>query len=110
MAATLHDILEDTPATEDDLRAAGMPEDVIAAVVALTHRPEDSYEAYVEQLAGNALAREVKLANRTESDWVVSKGLEPADRIVVEGIQKVRPGSKVRPMAQAAGLDSVSKR
>src|SRR4051794_17233481 len=63
MAAALHDILEDTPATEDDLRAAGMPADVIAAVVALTHRPQDSYEAYVEQLAGKALAREGKLAD-----------------------------------------------
>ena len=57
-----------------------------------------------------AQIREVKLANRTGSDWVVSQGLEPADRIVIEGLQKVRPGSKVRPMAQAAGLDSVKKR
>ena len=32
------------------------------------------------------------------------------DRIVIEGIQKVRPGSKVRPMTQSAGLDSVNKR
>ena len=57
-----------------------------------------------------AQIREVKLANRTGSDWVVAQGLEPADRIVVEGIQKVRPGSKVRPMAQAAGTDSVTGR
>ena len=39
----------------------------------------------------------------------MSQGLEPADRIVVEGIQKVRTGSKVRPMTQAAGLDSVRR-
>src|SRR3954464_15964198 len=67
MAAALHDILEDTPATEDDLRAAGMPEDVIAAVVALAHGTEDSYEAYVEKLACNALAREVKLADLADT-------------------------------------------
>src|SRR4051794_17081770 len=67
IAAVLHDILEDTPTSEDDLRAAGMPDDVVAAVVALTHRPEDSYEAYVEQVAGNALAREVKLADLADN-------------------------------------------
>ena len=29
----------------------------------------------------------------------MSEGLEPADRIVVEGLQKVRDGVKVRPTA-----------
>ena len=46
--------------------------------------------------------REVKPANRVGSDWVIAEGLEPADRIVVEGLQKVRPGIKVRPTAPAA--------
>jgi guanosine-3',5'-bis(diphosphate) 3'-pyrophosphohydrolase len=81
MAAALHDILEDTPATEDDLRAAGMPEDVIAAVVALTHRPEDSYEAYVERLAGNALAREVKLADLADN-LANNRALPPTPEVV----------------------------
>jgi (p)ppGpp synthase/HD superfamily hydrolase len=67
MAAALHDVLEDTPTTEQDLRAAGMPEDVVAAVVALTHRPGDSYEAYVERLAPNELARQVKLADLADN-------------------------------------------
>ena len=71
---------------------------------------QGTFNVFVVGADSVAQIREVKLANRTESGWVVSKGLEPADRIVVEGLQKVRPGSKVRPMAQSAGLDSVSKR
>jgi membrane fusion protein (multidrug efflux system) len=71
---------------------------------------QGTYNVFVVGADSVAQIREVKLANRTGSDWVVSKGLEPADRIVIEGIQKVRPGSKVRPMAQSAGLDSVTKR
>ena len=71
---------------------------------------QGTYNVFVVGADSVAQIREVKLANRTESDWVVSKGLEPADRIVVEGLQKVRPGTKVRPMAQSAGLDSVTKR
>jgi len=71
---------------------------------------QGTFNVFVVGADSVAQIREVKLANRTESGWVVSKGLEPADRIVVEGIQKVRPGTKVRPMTQSAGLDSVSKR
>lgn len=71
---------------------------------------QGTYNVFVVGADSVAQIREVKLANRTGSDWVVSKGLEPADRIVIEGIQKVRAGSKVRPMTQSAGLDSVNKR
>jgi membrane fusion protein (multidrug efflux system) len=71
---------------------------------------QGTYNVFVVAQDSVAQIREVKLANRTGSDWVVSQGLEPADRIVVEGLQKVRPGSKVRPMAQAAGADSVTGR
>jgi len=71
---------------------------------------QGTYNVFVVAQDSVAQIREVKLANRSGSDWVVSQGLEPADRIVVEGIQKVRPGSKVRPMAQAAGSDSITKR
>jgi (p)ppGpp synthase/HD superfamily hydrolase len=65
--AVLHDSIEDTSVTADDLREAGIPERVVEAVVALTHREEDSYEAYVEALAPNPLAREVKLADLADN-------------------------------------------
>jgi len=39
-AAVLHDVLEDTEVNVDQLRQARIPDDVIAAVVALTHRME----------------------------------------------------------------------
>jgi membrane fusion protein (multidrug efflux system) len=29
------------------------------------------------------------------SDWVVDSGLNPGDRVVAEGVQKVRPGMQV---------------
>ncbi len=41
--------------------------------------------------------RSVKPAETVGSMWVIDEGLHPGDRVIAEGIQKVRPGSKVDP-------------
>ena len=66
-AAVLHDVIEDTPVTATQLREQGIPPQVVDAVVALTRREEDSYEAYIEALAPNDLARQVKLADLADN-------------------------------------------
>lgn len=67
MAAVLHDVLEDTDTGPDDLADEGLPADVVAAVVALTHRREHTYERYIEQVARDPLARVVKLADLADN-------------------------------------------
>lgn len=42
-------------------------------------------------------ARPVKVGETIGSDWVIDEGLKAGERIVVEGIQKARPGTKVNP-------------
>jgi hypothetical protein len=59
-AALLHDVLEDTETTHEQLRAAGIPDVVIAAVVALTKVDRESYEQAVERAASDRVARLVK--------------------------------------------------
>jgi (p)ppGpp synthase/HD superfamily hydrolase len=63
MAAILHDVLEDTPTTEDDLRTAGCPEPVIAAVRALTKRPGEPLEDSMARAAADPIACAVKRAD-----------------------------------------------
>ncbi len=41
--------------------------------------------------------RKVKVAERVGSLWIVAEGLKPGERVIVEGIDKVRPGEKVKP-------------
>ena len=41
--------------------------------------------------------RTVKLGDKADKDVIVLEGLNPGDRIIVEGMQKVRPGSQVNP-------------
>jgi (p)ppGpp synthase/HD superfamily hydrolase len=63
IVALLHDVVEDTDTTFDDLIAEGFSEKIVAALRLLTHFEEDSYEAYVEKIAADPLAVEVKLAD-----------------------------------------------
>jgi len=62
-AGFLHDVVEDSDITIDDLRAEGVEEDVLTAVDLLTHRPGMTYEDYVRNivLSGNQTAIQVKL-------------------------------------------------
>ena len=62
-AALLHDAVEDTPLTLDDLRSAGVSETVVAAVDALTRREGESYNAYLARAGADPIAISVKRAD-----------------------------------------------
>lgn len=61
--ALLHDVMEDTERTVEDIRALGMGEDVIEALELLTHDPAEPYLDYVARVARNPLAAKVKRAD-----------------------------------------------
>lgn len=61
IAALLHDVIEDTPVTLQDLKNEGFSEPIIAALDCLTHREDESYEDYIARLKPNPLARRIKL-------------------------------------------------
>ena len=48
--------------------------------------------------ADNKVAfRNVKVGPRVESFWVIEEGLKPGERVVVEGLQRIRDGLTVTP-------------
>ena len=61
--AILHDVIEDTDVTIDDLRAQGFNEDILEAIDLLTKKDGVDYAAYLETVAANPLARRVKIAD-----------------------------------------------
>jgi (p)ppGpp synthase/HD superfamily hydrolase len=63
IVAVLHDVVEDTDVSMEDLKTAGFAPAVIEALKLLTHAEEVPYEEYVDAIASNALARAVKLAD-----------------------------------------------
>lgn len=69
VTALLHDVVEDTEWTLEELEKEGFPKDVLEALALLTHREGVPYLDYIRSLRGNAIAREVKLGDlRHNSD------------------------------------------
>jgi adenosine deaminase len=69
MAALLHDVVEDTGCTLDDLRAAGAPAAVLTMVDALTHRDEESRADYLARVAAcppAVLVKRCDIAHNTD--------------------------------------------
>jgi (p)ppGpp synthase/HD superfamily hydrolase len=67
-AAWLHDIIEDTPVGPQDLRNMGFNDDVVEAVLLLTHTHESTREEYLVRIRdakgyAGELARAVKAAD-----------------------------------------------
>jgi (p)ppGpp synthase/HD superfamily hydrolase len=77
IVAVLHDTLEDTSLTEDDLRREGFGESVIAAVKAVTHEKSESYADYVIRAARVETARQVKLADLADNSSLKRAILRP---------------------------------
>jgi (p)ppGpp synthase/HD superfamily hydrolase len=97
MAAVLHDVVEDSEVTFEDLRKAGFPEEVLTTVKLLTHEEGVSYEDYVQRLKPHSMARRIKLADLEDnSDIRRLSGIEERD---IERLRKyhrawqiLRPG------------------
>ena len=59
----LHDVVEDTDITIEDLRKDGFPEDMLEALTLLTHEDGTDYMDYVKAAAKNPIAKAVKIAD-----------------------------------------------
>ena len=67
--AYLHDVIEDTELTLEDLNEYGFSKEVIEAVDIITKKRGEDYQSYLNSVKNNKLARAVKLADlRHNSD------------------------------------------
>ena len=69
VVALLHDVVEDTELTFEDLEKQGFGEEIISALKLLTHNDDTPYMDYVAKIKTNKIATAVKLADlRHNSD------------------------------------------
>ena len=67
VCALLHDVVEDSDRSFEDLEKMGFPPEVIEVLRLLTHDPDVPYFDYVKMIASNPIAKKVKLADLTHN-------------------------------------------
>lgn len=71
---------------------------ILVPQAAVSRDPKGAARVFVVS-ADNKAARRSVVAERTQgANWVVTKGLAPGDRVIVQGIGKIEPGARVRPV------------
>jgi len=77
--AYLHDILENTRVTEEDLREARIPEKLITTLVILTRNDGEKYVDYLARIKKDPLAKKVKIA-----DMLHNLSDDPTERQIIK--------------------------
>ena len=88
IVALLHDVVEDTDLTFEDLISYGFNSEVIEALKLLTHNDGSEYMDYVKRIKTNKTARKVKLADlchnsdlsRLDEDKIDEKALKRREK------------------------------
>ena len=63
IVALLHDLLEDTSYTVEDLKKIGFNNKVCDALILMTHDDNVKYLDYIKKIKNNSIARKVKIAD-----------------------------------------------
>ena len=80
VVALLHDVVEDTRYTLDDLKAMDFGPDIIEAIRVMTHDDSVPYMDYVREIARNPIARQVKLADLAHNSDLTRLDHEPTEQ------------------------------
>jgi membrane fusion protein (multidrug efflux system) len=77
----------------------------------VTHDARGQATALVLGKDGTVEQRVLKLGDAVGDKWVVKSGLNPGDQLIVDGLQKVKPGAPAQavPMADAASAVTAAK-
>lgn len=103
IVALLHDVVEDTQYTFDDLEEMGFGDDVITALRLLTHDPEVPYLDYVRSIKSNPVARKVKLADLAHNSDLSRLDHEPTERDL-ERVRKYQKAKEIL-LEDSIGID-----
>ena len=73
-AAILHDVIEDTEITEDELLSLGVPKDIVKLVVVMTHCKNETYAQYINRILNNPKAVLIKIADMSDNMLTAKDG------------------------------------
>jgi len=87
-----------------------VPNGILVPQAAVSRTPRGTATVLVVNAKGEAETRDITADTPVGSDWLVTSGLKPGDKVITEGLIKAKPGAKVKaspagsaPPAAAAG-------
>lgn len=83
---------------------------ILAPQQGVSRNPQGEATALLVNAEGEVVSRQLETSWAIGAFWLVEKGLEPGDRLIVSGLQKVRPGTRVKPVTADIPLQPTSKR
>ena len=75
---------------------------------AVARDPKGNTTALVVAADGRVEQRAVRVSQAIGDDWLVEEGLAAGDRVIVAGLQKIRPGDAVEATERAADADTAA--
>jgi RND family efflux transporter MFP subunit len=78
----------------------------------VSHNPKGEASVLLVDKEDKVVERIVTADRAIEGEWLITAGLSPGDRVIVDGLQKAKPGSpvKVVPAAEELAAADVAKR
>jgi RND family efflux transporter MFP subunit len=70
---------------------------------------QGTYQVAVVDSSSKIVIRNVTPSDRVGAEWIIDEGLKPGDRVVAEGVQKVRAGMIVNPKPYAGPAETAGK-
>ncbi|MBR1759149.1 MAG: hypothetical protein IJ744_10575 [Lachnospiraceae bacterium] len=101
--ALLHDVLEDTPITAEDLASLGFSEFIISHVKKLTHKKSQRYDLYINSLKEDTTACLLKIADMLHNSNL-ARTKEPTKLLKQWRERYIRGIHELWPILQSAGI------
>ena len=89
IVALLHDVIEDTNITINNLKDIGFNEKIVEALKILTHDKNDDYYTYINKISTNDIATKVKIV-----DLEHNMKIERLNKITLEDLERVKKYKK----------------
>ncbi|MDF1741354.1 MAG: efflux RND transporter periplasmic adaptor subunit [Verrucomicrobiales bacterium] len=85
----------------------GEPIDRITVPQSAVQQDQQGHFVLIVEADGNVSQRRITAGDRVGVDWIIQEGLTAGEKVIIQGIEKVRPGAKVN--AVEAGAAPASK-
>jgi membrane fusion protein (multidrug efflux system) len=70
---------------------------------------QTNYQVAVLNPEGRAVFRPVKVGDRVGTNWIITDGLKPGEKVVVDGFQKIQMAAAANPQLAKEGVPVIAK-